>query len=107
MVSRALGTLHQIDRAIVTSPEPLPNIEFSIVVSDFPDEKHQHHTFWSLSRLAMDKEVWLMPDFGYWSWPLGLVGNYEQIRAEIKANEVMWENKDPRALWRGAVKAKS
>ncbi|KAF1954587.1 hypothetical protein CC80DRAFT_526673 [Byssothecium circinans] len=104
MVSRALGILHQIDRALATSPEPLPNIEFSFTVSDFPDEKHQHHTFWSLSRLAKDEEMWLMPDFGYWSWPLQLVGNYEQVRTEAKANEVEWEKKIPKALWRGAVK---
>ncbi|KAF2008885.1 hypothetical protein BU24DRAFT_474962 [Aaosphaeria arxii CBS 175.79] len=104
MVSRALSTLHQIDRAIATSPESLPDIEFTFVVSDVPDIKHQHHTFWSLSRLAIDEEMWLMPDFGYWSWPVDLVGNYEQIRAEIEANEVVWEEKVPKALWRGAVK---
>jgi hypothetical protein len=104
LVGRALATLHQIDRAVATSPEPIPNIEFSFVVSDFPDTKHQHHTFWSLSRLAIDEETWLMPDFGYWSWPLDLVGNYEQIRAEIKVNEVVWEQKVPKALWRGAIK---
>lgn len=48
--------------------------------------------------------MWLMPDFGYWSWPLDLVGNYEQIRAEIKANEVAWGKKVPKALWRGVLK---
>ncbi|KAF2638290.1 hypothetical protein P280DRAFT_471405 [Massarina eburnea CBS 473.64] len=103
-ISRALGILHQIDRALVSSPEPLPNIEFSFIVSDLPGENYQHHTFWSLSRLAVDEKTWLMPDFGYWSWPLDLVGNYEQIRAEVKANEIDWENKVPKALWRGALK---
>ncbi|KAF2447368.1 hypothetical protein P171DRAFT_250949 [Karstenula rhodostoma CBS 690.94] len=104
MVSRALGALHQIDRAVTTSPEPLPNIEFSFVVSDIPDSEHQHRTSWSLTRLAIDEEMWFMPDFGFWSWPLDLVGSYEQIRAEMRANEVVWEKKVPKALWRGAVK---
>ncbi|CAI6339598.1 unnamed protein product [Periconia digitata] len=104
MISRALGTLQQIDRALKASPEPLPNIEFSFVVGDLPDTEHAHHTVWALSRLAVDEEMWLMPDFGYWSWPLDLVGNYEQIRTEIKANEVDWAQKIPKALWRGAVK---
>lgn len=44
-----------------------------------------------------------MPDFGYWSWPLELVGTYEQIRVEIKENEARWEEKLPKVLWRGAV----
>ncbi|PVI06702.1 hypothetical protein DM02DRAFT_709342 [Periconia macrospinosa] len=104
MISRALGTLHQIDRALTSSPERLPDIEFSFVVSDLPDPQHAHHTFWSLSRLVVDEETWLMPDFGYWSWPLDLVGNYEQIRAELSAKEPPWEQKITKALWRGAVK---
>jgi hypothetical protein len=51
-----------------------------------------------------------MPDFGYWAWPLDLVGGYEQIRAEIVANENEskssqgWNEKIPKLVWRGAVK---
>lgn len=45
-----------------------------------------------------------MPDFGYWSWPLELVGSYSQIRAEIMENEVDWDKKTPKAVWRGAAK---
>lgn len=45
-----------------------------------------------------------MPDFGYWSWPLDLVGQYEQICSEMRENEVKWEKEVPKALWRGAVK---
>ncbi|KAF1965793.1 hypothetical protein BU23DRAFT_626883 [Bimuria novae-zelandiae CBS 107.79] len=104
IVSRVLSTLHQIDRAVATSPEPLPNIEFSFVVSDIPDVEHHDHTIWSLTRLAIDEKMWLMPDFGYWSWPLELVGNYEKIRTEMKVNEVEWEEKVPKVLWRGTSK---
>ncbi|KAF2872847.1 glycosyl transferase family 90-domain-containing protein [Massariosphaeria phaeospora] len=102
--TRSVAILHQIDRAIRTSPFPLPNIEFSFTVDDIPDGAHAHHTIWSLSRLRIDAEMWLMPDFGYWSWALELVGEYEQIRAEMRQNEVEWERKIPKALWRGAVK---
>ncbi|KAF2003412.1 hypothetical protein P154DRAFT_486606 [Amniculicola lignicola CBS 123094] len=101
--TRALSILHQIHRAITTSPSPLPNIEFSFAVSDIADPTHSH-TIWALSRLLMDENTWLMPDFGYWSWPLELVGTYEQIRAEMLASEADWEDKIPKALWRGAVK---
>jgi hypothetical protein len=48
--------------------------------------------------------MWVMPDFGYWSWPLDLVGEYEQVRTEMQDSEVEWEKKIPKVLWRGAVK---
>jgi hypothetical protein len=105
---RALSILHQIDRAITTSPEPVPDIEFSLVITDLPDEHttetHSRHTFWALSRLLDDKNTWLMPDFGYWSWPLDLVGSYEQIRVEMAQNQLAWEDRIPKVLWRGALK---
>jgi hypothetical protein len=48
--------------------------------------------------------MWVMPDFGYWSWPLDLVGEYQQIRSDMQSSEIDWEKKIPKALWRGAVK---
>jgi len=99
-----MSILNQIDRAILASPGPLPDIEFSFVVKDIPDEEHAHHTVWALTRQTDDQETWLMPDFGYWSWPLDLVGAYEQIRMEIHQNRKDWRDKVPKALWRGALK---
>jgi hypothetical protein len=102
--TRGLAVLHQLDRAISTSPFPLPNTEFSFTIDDIGDAAHAHHTIWTFSRQVVDKEMWLMPDFGYWAWPLDLVGEYEQVRMEMRENEVTWEKKIPKALWRGAVK---
>lgn len=45
-----------------------------------------------------------MPDFGYWAWPVDLVGEYAEVRMEMQQNEVPWEEKIPKVLWRGAVK---
>jgi elongation factor P hydroxylase len=47
-----------------------------------------------------------MSDFGYWSWPLGLVGGYEQIRSQISEVEhgLRFGSKIKLAMWRGAVK---
>jgi len=44
-----------------------------------------------------------MSDFGYWSWPLDLVGSYDQIRREIADSEVAFEVKRKQVVWRGAV----
>ncbi|KAF2130300.1 hypothetical protein P153DRAFT_365924 [Dothidotthia symphoricarpi CBS 119687] len=102
---RLLAILHQLNRAITSSPSRLPSIEFSFVVNDIADESHNHRTIWAFSRhVSLDDEMWLMPDFGYWSWPLELVGEYEQIRTEMRGSEVEWEKKVPKVLWRGAVK---
>ncbi|PSN72145.1 hypothetical protein BS50DRAFT_657962 [Corynespora cassiicola Philippines] len=104
---RALAILHSLDRAITTSPSPLPNIEFSFAVSDVPDEEHANHTIWGLSRLETDREIWLMPDFGYWSWPIGLVGAYEDVRAEITDKQISWDHKQAKLFWRGAAHTNS
>jgi len=47
-----------------------------------------------------------MSDFGYWSWPLDLVGVEEQIRREIADSESQGDfaMKEKQVVWRGAVK---
>lgn len=44
-----------------------------------------------------------MPDFGFWSWPLDLVGGYEEIRLQISETEPQFNEKKRRAVWRGAL----
>lgn len=118
-----MAILQQIDRAITSSPEPIPDIEFSFVIEDRPIEdkpipgtptkgnpakatpavSHGNQTTWALTRLPIDAQVWLMPDFGYFSWPLDLVGAYEQIRTEMAQNAVPFDAKTPKLLWRGVL----
>ncbi|KAF2268075.1 hypothetical protein CC78DRAFT_565850 [Lojkania enalia] len=102
--TRSLALLHQINRAILASRFAIPNVEFSFNVHDVADELHEHRTIWGLSRQPVDIEMWLMPDFGYWSWPLDLVGGYEQMRAEMGEYETDWNKKISKALWRGDIR---
>lgn len=102
--SRAVAILHAIHRAIITSPEPVPNIEFAFTVADVvPDPDEKNYPIWGLTRKAEDKEIWLMGDFGYWSWPLDLVGAYDEVRRKIAKAEMKFEQKTKQAVWRGAV----
>lgn len=102
--SRGLAILNAIHRAIITSPEPVPNIEFAFTVADFvPDPEENNHPIWGLTRKASDKEIWLMGDFGYWSWPLDLVGEYNEVRKKMNQAEMRFEDKTKKAVWRGAV----
>lgn len=45
-----------------------------------------------------------MSDFGYWSWPLKVVGSYEQVRREIADMEIDFALKKKQVVWRGALK---
>jgi len=101
---RALAILHSIQRAIVASPSPAPNVEFSVNLGDWPGDPRNEHPHWVLTRLADgDHDKWVMPDFGYWSWPGPFMGEYSKLRAEIAANEGAWDRKKPKAVWRGAT----
>lgn len=67
-----------------------------------PDFHGAGKPIWTFSRLAEHEHQWLMPDFGFWSWGLDVVGEYTQIRKQIARNERPFAEKIPRAVWRGA-----
>lgn len=105
-ITRGLAILHAIHRAIITSPEVLPNIEFAFSVSDIADPKHIDKPIWALTRDPAQNQTWIMSDFGYWSWPIDLVGGYEQIRQEITSSMIdsNFAGKKKQVIWRGAKK---
>lgn len=107
--SRGIAALLAINRAITTSPEPLPNLEFTFSVDDWLPPSAQ----WALARKDTDTMTWLMPDFAFWSWPETKVGSYGEIqdKALQMENEASnptgkawtWNNKISKLLWRGAT----
>ncbi|KAK6525231.1 hypothetical protein TWF694_005377 [Orbilia ellipsospora] len=100
--SRGFATLMAMHRAIITSPEPLPNIEFTFNTADFIEEPA---ATWTYARRHNETLNWLMPDFGYWSWPEPKVGSYHEVRlkALIAEESVPWEKKIQKIVWRGAT----
>ncbi|KAI2701969.1 CAZyme family GT90 [Penicillium roqueforti] len=98
--SREKATLSAINRAIISSPEPLPNIEFAFNTDDSVDEL----PLWGYARRAKDKSIWLIPDFGYWSWPETKAGSTREVQAKAEWAEeegLTWSNKTAKLLWRG------
>ncbi|KAL6242404.1 hypothetical protein RBB50_010543 [Rhinocladiella similis] len=99
--SRGLATLHALHRAILSSPDPLPNIEFAFNT----DDRVPAVPLWSYARRDEDEKLWLIPDFGHWSWPETKVGTLQEV--QMKAAEIeqdwSWSTKVPRLFWRGAV----
>lgn len=97
------AVLSQIQRAIYTSPTPLPDITFTISALDTPRDH-----IWSFARSSTsnDKgEGWVMPHFSFWSWPKSFIGTIDQALANIERveREFPWDKKIAKAVWRGSV----
>jgi protein glucosyltransferase len=108
---RIMGTLAQIDRALSTaiaSDPAVPNVEFSISLDDLPRRSKDKGTFFGYTRKEGREynDIWMMPNYAYWSWNYTHAPSWNSIRKEIERNEVElpWEKKDPRVVWRGKVK---
>lgn len=101
--SRELATLHAIHRAIIASPEVLPNIEFAFN----SDDRIPSVPLWGYARRAQDTHIWLIPDFGYYSWPETRVGTMGEVRMKAESDEQFgpgaWRSKSAKLLWRGAT----
>ncbi|KAI1609289.1 glycosyl transferase family 90-domain-containing protein [Exophiala viscosa] len=101
--SRGLATLHALHRAILSSPEILPNIEFAFNV----DDRIPPDAIWGYARQKEDTKVWLIPDFGFWSWPETKVGSMREVQMKATMAEQVdgwsWSTKIPKLLWRGAT----
>ncbi|KIW37586.1 uncharacterized protein PV06_10232 [Exophiala oligosperma] len=99
--SRGLATLQALHRAILSSPETLPNIEFAFNT----DDRVPSVPLWSYARRDEDKKIWLIPDFGHWSWPETKVGTLPEVQMKAAALEEVWSwsTKVPKLFWRGAV----
>ena len=99
---RDQATLHALHRAIITSPEPLPNVEFTFNADDIASP---NDTTWAYARREQDEKLWLMPDFGYWSWPEPKIGSYAEVQMKAMAmdTKIPWAEKISKLVWRGAM----
>lgn len=108
--TRVIGVLQSVHRAVLTSPEPIPNIEFTL----FSVDKVHNVTGWALTRASDDVETWLMPDFGYFSWPENKISSYNHVQRRAREMEegsphsgpeqkaYPWKDKTPKLVWRGS-----
>ncbi|KAF2224690.1 lipopolysaccharide-modifying protein, partial [Elsinoe ampelina] len=104
---RMIGTLGQLHRAIITAPEPVPNIEFSMSVKDdAPTPASMQNAIFNFNRKFTEPgqdALWLMPAFNYWAWK-GVVGSYTPFQKMLKETDKQdMADKKPVAVWRGAV----
>jgi hypothetical protein len=102
---RSKATLANIHRALISSREPVPNIEFSIKIDDniHLEEGTADTTTWCFSRNVSDSamdQVWLIPDFNFWSYPRVAAAYGDYQREAIRVGED-YDKKTPELVWRG------
>jgi hypothetical protein len=102
ILRRVGATLHALHRAILTSPTALPDTALALNIEDLP-----RRNTWSFARSDdqwTPDNVWVMPHFSGWSWPLEYVGTLDEALATIDAYEAntTWAEKDARVVWRGS-----
>ena len=107
---KIVATLSAMHRALSASPNPssIPSFEFIFSVEDRVDDVSANGSpVWVFSRKASEESVWLMPDFGYWSWghTNNDIGPYTQAVDKILANEstVPFPEKQKKLVWRGKL----
>lgn len=98
------SVLHQIHRALITSPEAIPDMIFSVSILDRPREGT-----WSFARSNnpdIKGNYWVMPHFSFWSWPLRFIGTVDEALQKIDdiERETPWEEKVDKAVWRGTAR---
>ncbi|KAI1171526.1 glycosyl transferase family 90-domain-containing protein [Nemania sp. FL0916] len=127
LIQARSAALHQISRALTTSPPssiPLPDTIFALNIRDQPSG-----TAWSYARPAWGavgigmpplRRAFLMPHFAFWNWPPAAVGSVSRAAgavAEIEQGDeggeggegeegkaLKFRDKDPRVVWRGSTR---
>ncbi|THC87639.1 hypothetical protein EYZ11_012913 [Aspergillus tanneri] len=109
---KILVILSSIYKALVTNPiQSRPPTEFIFSVEDRLDGvAGPGHSLWILARKANEESVWLMPDFGFWSWNNdhtdSPIGPYSLVVGRIRRQEekeAPWNEKKSKLLWRGKL----
>ncbi|KAL1836199.1 hypothetical protein VTJ49DRAFT_5452 [Mycothermus thermophilus] len=113
MLNSRTASLHQLHRAMLTSPSPLPDTIFSLNFQDQP-----FGTAWTYSRHADPQHAshlpnarsFLMPHFSFWAWDLPFIGSMSRAAKAITALEAeyasprgRWGDKISKAVWRGTT----
>ncbi|PMD24641.1 hypothetical protein NA56DRAFT_594946, partial [Hyaloscypha hepaticicola] len=97
------AALHQLHRAIITSPEPIPDTILTLSILDTP-----HLNALSFSRSndpQISQDFWIMPHFSFWTWPLPFIGTLDSALSRISTVEssTPWSKKIDKVVWRGTA----
>ncbi|KAH2715752.1 hypothetical protein KXV24_006562 [Aspergillus fumigatus] len=105
---KIIGVLSSIHRALISASDlaVIPDTEFIFSVEDkVEDIAGPGHPLWVLARKPHEESVWLMPDFGFWSWGHldSQIRPYDQVVEHVRQQEVPWDQKRDKLVWRGKL----
>ena len=109
---KILAALSSMHRALTANLErsSKDTIEFIFSVEDRVDDvQGEGHPIWALARKASEQSVWLMPDFGFWSWEHWKqdIGPYGQAVDRVLDKEARlggsFQDKQRQLVWRGKL----
>ncbi|KAJ1710184.1 endoplasmic reticulum-resident kdel protein [Aspergillus flavus] len=105
---KILGILASIHRALVSAPQLAAILDTEIIFSvedKLEDVAGPDHPLWVLARKATEESVWLMPDFGFWSWGHidNRIGPYDEVVKHVEEQELPWDKKEDKLVWRGKL----
>ncbi|KAH4208156.1 hypothetical protein HBI25_010260 [Parastagonospora nodorum] len=102
---KAIASLSAMYRSVRSAPTTteIPNIEFVFSVEDLPAQPTK--PMWSLARRVQDHHLWLIPDFGFWSWDMPSLGTLDEVAIEAVERESVepWDQKQEKLVWRGKI----
>ncbi|KAK1715744.1 glycosyl transferase family 90-domain-containing protein [Colletotrichum lupini] len=105
-IERQSAALHQLHRAILTSPTPLPDTYFNLYIQDTPIKhtwSHSRPARTSSSSSSSPRHTFPIPHFSFWAWTQPFIRSLPHAAsaiAEIEAS-LPFEKKNARAVWRG------
>ncbi|GAA5918793.1 hypothetical protein JCM1841_002738 [Sporobolomyces salmonicolor] len=99
--TRTKATLASINEALITSLEPLPDVEFVIQTGD---NGLPAGAPWALGRKEDEEQLTLMPDYGFFSWPEPGVNSFLEVADNCREYEskLPWSQKINQLFWLGA-----
>ena len=106
-IERHRATLQNIHRAIITAPEPVPNIAFSIKIDDDVNltERFPNATCWVFARNIHDpihEQLWVIPDFNFWAYPR-VAGSFHDFQTRAIEIGNHFRDNIPKLVWRGTL----
>lgn len=110
---KTLAALSSIYRAIASAPnrKTIPDIEFIFSIEDKGEDiGAAGHPLWVLARKATES-LFLMPDFGFWSWDNVIgdydneIGPYDEVmeKALVVERNLPFDKKEKKLVWRGKL----
>ncbi|CAK4028518.1 Hypothetical predicted protein [Lecanosticta acicola] len=104
--ARITSVLHQVFRAITAVEgvdQPMPDMEFTVIVDDHVVFAAEPQPFWGFTRKFSQPRhdnIWIMPDFHFWAAPPE-ADAFRIQQSKCRQHDAPLERKIPKVVWRG------